>query len=494
MKSEDIQKKYDEFRQSMQQAITANDEEKFSQSVTVMMQTIAEDVYAQAKSEIEGIRQETDTTILANRGVRQLTAEEKKYYQKVADAMRSPNPKQALSDLDLVMPKTVMDAVFDELQTRHELLSYIQFIPVTGITEMVMNTNGYQEAVWGKLCDEIVKEISSGFKVVNMGLLKLSAFIYICKAMLELGPEWLDNYVRQILYEALANGLEAGIVSGDGNLKPIGMTRQVGDNVTVTGGVYPEKNKITVNDLSPATIGNLLSLIAVDPNGKSRVPRDLILLVNPADYYQKVMPATTLMAPDGTFRNDVLPYPMRIIQTPSLSRGNAVLGMAYKYFAGAGMDRGGRIEYSDHAAFLEDQRAYIIKLYANGFPMDNNAFLYLDISGLKPATWKVTMVEQAAPSADADLSDLKIGSLTLSPAFAAATTAYTASTTNATNTVNAIPANASALIAVTVNGTAIDNGTAATWHTGENTVVITVTAEDGTTTKAYTVTVTQAAE
>lgn len=82
--------------------------------------------------------------------------------------------------------------------------------------------------------------------------------------MLELGPEWLDNFVRQVLYEAFANGLEAGIVAGNGNNQPIGMNRQVGDNVTVTGGVYPKKNPVTVTDLSPATMGRLLAMIAVD--------------------------------------------------------------------------------------------------------------------------------------------------------------------------------------------------------------------------------------
>lgn len=68
-------------------------------------------------------------------------------------------------------------------------------------------------------------------------------------------------------------------------------------------------------------------------------------------------------------------------------------------------------------------------------PMDNNAFLYLDISGIVPATYKVTTVEPDAPSNDAGLSDLKIGNLTLSPAFATATTSYTTATTNATNIV-----------------------------------------------------------
>lgn len=133
----------------------------------------------------------------------------------------------------------------------------------------------------GRINSRNHKELLSGFKEVNSALLKLSAFIPISKAMLDLGPEWLDRYVRAILSEALANGLESGIVKGDGNGKPIGMIRQVGDGVTVTGGAYPAKAKITVSDLSTTTVGNLLSLVAVDPNGKPRAIRDVLLIVNP---------------------------------------------------------------------------------------------------------------------------------------------------------------------------------------------------------------------
>ena len=385
MKSNDMIQNRDEIRARMQQALKDNDTDGFYQAFDDMISYIGDDVRQRYEEQVGELKNEMDSRILSQRGVRQLTNKEHEYYQKLSNAMKAPNPKQALTDADLVMPKTIMNAVFDELQTSHPLLSRIEFISTTGLTEMIMNTNGYQEAAWGKLCDEIIKEISSGFKTVSMTFLKLSAFIPVCKAMLDLGPEWLDNYVRQVLYEALANGLEAGIVTGDGNDKPIGMVRQVGDGVTVKGGVYPEKAKIKVTDLSPDTVGNLLSLIAVDPNGKPRTVRDLLLLVNPQDYFQKVMPATTLMAPDGSYRNDVMPYPMTIIPTPSLERGNAVLGMGYKYFAGAGMAKEGRVEYSDEYHFLEDERVYLIKLYANGFPMDNNAFLYLDISGLLPA-------------------------------------------------------------------------------------------------------------
>ena len=70
--------------------------------------------------------------------------------------------------------------------------------------------------------------------------------------------------------------------------------------------------------------------------------------------------------------------------------------MGGKYFAAAGMEKEGRIEYSDQYQFLEDNRVYLIKLYANGFPKGNNDFLLLNIAGLQPASYKVKVVNEAA--------------------------------------------------------------------------------------------------
>lgn len=499
MKSNDLTLTREDVREHLMQAIADNDKEAYNQAFNDMLICIENDITQRHIDSVDEIREEADRQVLASRGVRQLTSEEKKYYQKLGDAMRSTNPKQALMDADLVMPKTIMNAVFDELQTSHPLLSAIQFTDTTGITEMIMSENGEQMAQWGKLCDDIVKELLAGFNVVDMTLLKLSAFIPVCKAMLDLGPVWLDDFVRQVLYEALANGLEYGIVTGNGNDQPIGMDRQVGPNVTVSGGVYPEKAAVTVTDFQPSTVGRLLSLLAVDPSGKPRTLRDIILVVNPQDYFQRVFPATTVMAPDGTYRNDVLPYPMRVIQSLALPRGKAILGIAYKYFAGAGMAREGRIEYSDHYQFLEDDRVYLIKLYANGFPMDNNAFLVLDISALRPASLQVTTLDAPTASAVAELASLSLGRAALSPAFAAETTSYTASTTDATNVINAVPADAGATIEITnTHDTdevdSYNNGAAIQWATGTNTVAVKVTAENGTASKTYTITVTKSGE
>lgn len=480
----------EDIRQRLQTAMQENDQEKVSKAFSDMFQYYAE----VNRQDYEELKEERDVQILASRGVRQLTAKEREYYQKLGEAMKSPDPRQAISELDVVMPETVIDSVFDDLLVDHPILRKIRFMNTKGAIRMMMNTNGYQAAVWGKLCAPIIQELSSGFKEVETGLYKLSAFIPVCKAMLDLGPEWLDRYVRTVLQEAQANGMESGIVDGDGKESPIGMTRQVGDSVTVTGGVYPRKTAIKVTSFSPETMGKLTSMLAVSPNGNPRRVDDLMLLVNPQDYFEKVFPATTFLSPDGTYRRDVLPVPADIEQSIALKRGEALFGIPSLYFAFAGMNKNGRIEYSDDYHFLEDERLYLIKTYANGMPADNNAFLLLDISELQPARWKVTMVEEPTPSTDATLSDLKLGSLTLSPAFSSSVVSYTTETSNETNTINAVPSSAAASVKVTVNGTEVSNGSAAKWQTGSNTVLVAVTAEDGTTKKSYTVTVTKAAD
>ena len=399
MNNNDTIRSRQELRAAIQQAVKNNDTGGFIEAFNEMQQRIEIDLRAEYDERLEQMRQEFDAGVLAQRGVRQLTSEERKYYQKLGEAMGSRNPKQALENLDVAMPKTVINSVFEDLRPNHPLLSLIDFIPANGAIELLMNTNGYQEAAWGELCDEIVKELVSGFKTVNTTLLKLSAFLPVCKAMLELGPEWMDRYVREILYEALANGLEAGIIAGDGKEKPIGMIRDIGEGVAVVDGVYPEKEAVSIDQFTPAKFGALVGQLATSESGTARPVNNLVMIVNPVDYWTKVMPATTLQAPDGTYRNNVLPYPATIIQSPAVTVGKAVLGMAKRYFAAVGTAKDGRIEFSDHAKFLEDKRVYIIKAYANGRPKDNNSFVVLDISALSPAIWQVQTV-QAAEAAE----------------------------------------------------------------------------------------------
>lgn len=380
-------------QESMIAALHEQNENKYVESMTALFEVLQKETLEKAQ-ELAGVK---DTEILQARGVRVLTSQEKKYFEKLGEAMRAENPKQALTNPELVMPETVINAVFDDLQTEHPLLSRISFTNTQGAIKFLMSNNDYQKAVWGKLCAEITEEIESSFKEIDMTLMKLSAFIPVCEAMLDLGPAWLDSYVRQCLYETLANGLEDGIINNlNTTTGPVGM---ISDMTTGSGGVgaatFTAKTATPITDLKPATIGAQLAKLAKDEAGKYRAIRDVILIVNPVDYMTKVFPATTVMTGNGTYVNNVLPYPMTVIQSAAVASGKAVLGLGYKYFMGLGMSsRAGRIEYSDEFKWLEDERVYKIKLYANGMPMDNNAFQYLDISGLKPLTIAVSVEGQ----------------------------------------------------------------------------------------------------
>jgi len=105
------------------------------------------------------------------------------------------------------------------------------------------------------------------------------------------------------------------------------------------------------------------------------------------------------------------------------------------------------------------------------------------------------------PNANADLASLTLSDGTLAPAFAAGTTSYTASVPNATSSITVTPtvADALATIEARVNGgsyASVTSGSpsgALALNVGANTVDVKVTAEDATTIKTYTVTVTRAA-
>ncbi|HWT27173.1 MAG TPA: phage major capsid protein [Mobilitalea sp.] len=373
--------------QRLQAAITSGDEAEFTQAYTDLCNNIQEAVMAEAK----GLVQAADTNVLVGRGVRQLTSEENNYYQLVIEAMKSSNPKQALTDITVTLPITTIDAVFDDLTATHPLLDAINFQNTSGLIEFLVNTNTKQLATWATLTATIVTELTGGFKKISMTLHKLSAFLPIAKSMLDLGPAWMDRYVRTVLAEALAFGLEEAIINGTGKDMPIGMNRQVGDGVTVTDGVYPLKATVPVTKLDPVTYGTLIGGMAVDSKGNARVVDKVIMIVNPTDYLTKVMPATTVRSADGTYKNNVFPFPTDPIQSVQVPAGKAIFGLPKRYFMGIGTAKSGKIEYSDEYHFLEDERVYLVKLYGHGEPLDNTAFVYADISALVPTIQTVTV-------------------------------------------------------------------------------------------------------
>ena len=345
-----------------------------------------------------------DAAALAARGARILTSAENSYYTQIIGAMKSADPKMALSNIEIAMPETVIDRVFEDIKQEHPLLNEISFINTCGSVRMIVNKGEAQLAVWGKLTDGYTKELSGSIEEIDTGHLTLSAFIPIAKAMLDLGPVWLDRYIREILGEAIANGTENGIINGNGNDQPIGMTMAVGKDAVVAGGIYTAKTPVPLTSLDSASYGEFISALAVNSEtGNPRNVTSVIMLVNPVDYLKVVGPATTMLTPSGTYVNNVFPVvPTKIIQSRYVAQGTAVFGLAKRYFMALGSPKNGAIEYDDSVKFMSRERVYGTYLYGNGMPLDNNAFLVADISELKPLRYQVSTLTESLDTASAD--------------------------------------------------------------------------------------------
>ena len=368
-----------EIMNALASAVRSNDETAMQQAMTDWQNYLSESIIAEAN----GILGATDSNILASRGVRQLTSKEKKFYENlIASARQEVTPGSVITGIGEALPETTIESVFDDLKQNHPLLNAINFTNTSAITKMVMNKQGSQTATWDELNTPITKQLVGEIEIVTMTLCKLTAYMFVTFDMLDLGPAWIDKYVRETLAEALSVGLETAIVDGNGVNQPIGMTRNFTGSFNSSTG-YARNSATAIKALDTDTYGTLLSTLAKAPNGNIRTISEVVLIVNPVDYFTKVMPATTVLAPDGTYRNNIFPFPTKLIQSVGVPEGHAIIGLAPRYFMGMGTAKGGKLEYDDSYKFIEDLRTYKIKLYGMGKPLDKNAFIYLDISNLK---------------------------------------------------------------------------------------------------------------
>ena len=128
------------------------------------------------------------------------------------------------------------------------------------------------------------------------------------------------------------------------------------------------------------------------------------------------------------------------------------------------------------AAFAVDSETVLTPTFEFS-PMDSNGTL--------------VCIDMATMSAQSDaapqLTALTIGSLSLSPTFAAGTYEYTATTSSSTNTVTATGPSGSTVL-LTVNGNSLTSGSSATWADGDNEVIAIVSDNKGSNTYKVTVT------
>lgn len=392
--------KKEELLANISNAVSANDAEAMKASLEAWNNFMVDE----CKATMADFEATADKNILAARGVRQLTAEETKYYEGFIKSAKASATDGVITNLPANLPQTVITSVLDDLKTAHPLLGMIDFQSTAAAIKWVFNDMAGQDATWGDLNTAISTALAGAIDTLDLSMFKLSAYMYCTEDMLDLGPAWVDSYVRATLAEALANGLEKAIVDGSGYECPVGMTRDFNEPFVKTGDNkgYPRKTAKQIEDFGIDTFADVLDTLSKTRLGNPRDVAEIVLLVNPADYFKTVMKCTTVLSTDGkTYVNNVFPYPTTVIRSVGVPAGYVVFGIAKNYKMFLGTSKGGKLEKSDEYKFLEDLRTYKIKLHGNGRALDINSFVLADISKVAPVFPTVNTVVKGTVSTKA---------------------------------------------------------------------------------------------
>lgn len=372
---------------TIQEAVEAQDPEMLAQAIRAAAEEEAE------KALMEAIHTQ-DESIKEARGARKLLSKEKEFYEGIISCLKEGRGseqkfKEAITGIDVVMPETIIDTVFDDLETSHGLISMLDVIRTNAKVKVhFANMGTVKKATWGAIDGTISTEISGGFTELESGQHKLSCYMPVPNSMIDLGPNYLDRFVRTLLYEAMANGIEDAAINNLVSTAPLGMIIDFTKAATTASGVttYAAQTPTALTKWTPKGLSAAIKKLSKTKNGNPRdVTGRLFMAVNSADYIEYVKPAVCIQNASGEWV-DKSPYAIDIVKSAYVPTGKAVLGIKKQYaLAICESPIEGNLEYSDEYKFLEEVRTFKIKLYGDGRPKDDNSFVYLTISGLEEA-------------------------------------------------------------------------------------------------------------
>lgn len=388
----------EELRAKIQKAL---DSDKPDELVSVLAE-MGQNIQTNLLEEMRAYNVTKDADILAKRGIKPLTSNEVKFWNAVKSALKTGDIKAAFTGAENGMPEETITRMLEDMKAEFPLLDAIDIHDTKAITKMLINTQGLQYSAWGALGAKITNELSGAISEIDLTLCKLFAVVPVSQDMLDADVQWLDAYARGILVESAGSALCKAVTSGTGKDEPIGMNRNL--TGSVTDGVYEEKTAREVTHFDAETLGDIFADLCVNGNsGKERSIKedDVICVCSPVTYFRKIIPAIRYFAADGTFK-DALPLPMKFITEATMTANKALIGLGKQYFLGFGKgSKTGTTTYSDEVMFLDDLRVYKNKIYANGRPMDNNAFILVDIENLVKLPITINTID-VTPEADTE--------------------------------------------------------------------------------------------
>lgn len=373
-KTEELKKAKTALGEAMNSGDETKSNEAFNSYLDVLQTEVTNAVTDQVSSEM------LDRSILQNRGTNVLTSEETKFFNRVVT-------EGGFTD-DSILPVTTQERVFEDLVGNHPILQAIGLQDLGPVTRFI-TADPTKAYAWGPLFGDISGQVNAAFSEEDMGTFKLTSFAAIPNDMIELGPVWLERYIRTLLVESYSTGLEFGFVNGAGATanQPIGLNKNVAAD---TGAITPKTSAGTLT-FEPSDKGTIIagelhgvvSALSTNEKGKSRsIANRVYMAVNPIDAIAVQM-RNTIQTANGVWIT-ALPYNVQVVESEFIDQGTALFFVRGEYIAA--LAGGYKFKRFDQTLALEDATLYTVKQFANGKPKDNNAALLytLDVDFAPP--------------------------------------------------------------------------------------------------------------
>lgn len=367
MKIESINKEVQEkVMQLLNEAPAEKKAEAIMQSIEMIQEAAHEDLVNQVVAEAE--RASHDADFKKQLGLRNLSQEEKKFYEGFKDIKQSITANQ----IDII-PTEIIDRTLDDVKKASPILNLVNMAPANVKKWIVASHTG--AAVWGALTDSVKGELSTEISALNIDLHMLTAYLVIPKAIRELSLEFVDRYFMAILSEAMQDGLVKGYLDGDGKTGPIGIFRQIG--TSNSDGTNKAKTVVTnITKFSPKGLSDVRKTLT--NNGK-RVVDKLYLICNPSDEAEYVDPCMYGEALTGGYVNKSFIDIEKIVDA-NCPKGKAAFTIAGYYTMGT---TGVRVNEYDQTKAMENADLIIASCYANGRAVDDNVAVIFDVTKLE---------------------------------------------------------------------------------------------------------------
>jgi len=343
--------------------------EQKSQALNDMMDALQKETKESVLKEAQTMS--NDNSVLSARGQNVLTSSERAFFNEVID-------KGGFDD-ESILPVETQERVFEDLKQAHPLLDVIGVQDLGAVTRYIYS-DAEKNYAWGDLFGPIAGQIAASFREEEVSQLKLTAFAVIPNDMLELGPEWVERYVRDVAVETISVGLEYGFVNGTGQSEPIGLMKDKDED----SGAVTDKESSGTLTFAPSERGevvagelyNVISALSTDADDKNRkVNGKVVMVVNPVDAIA-VSFRNTIQTANGQWVTS-LPYNIKTVESEEVPVGKAVFFVQGEYIAAVA--GGYRLKKFDQTLAMEDATLFTIKQFANGRPKDNKTALVYDL-------------------------------------------------------------------------------------------------------------------